>query len=497
MMDNNQEINNKVNIVLSEQTITDRQELLESEDLNPLIVNASIQPSPKQTIQAAKIKVIDTKAITDNTVQQLDLKLPHIPIIAQDHIQPIDIISQQQIRHTHNHVPIENYEKQYHLATYREYPWLVAQQDVKDNNDNEQAKIVIIIDDLGINYDLTKKAIALDPRITLSFLPYGRHSRSLAREASMFGHDILLHLPMEPESIDINPGINALHTNMDSQNLQAAITWNLEQFKGFIGVNNHMGSKFTQWQSGMEFLFNELKHRDLFFVDSVTTVNSQAFNAAKNKNLDIIRRDIFLDHHQDRDSIIKQFKKLENIAIKQGYAVAIAHPYDTTLTLLQQWLQSLSTRNDITLVNMKVLWQSLIQKPLPKLHQNAKNTASLQKISATPAATQNDKDIKQLASQIQRDFKLQTTLALTKASDDESNISNALTLDGYQSFASTLAKQYQHFNINNERTSALIPRIKKLTGADLPARQSQLNTNFLNNYDNKKSNISINNIVNW
>ena len=69
--------------------------------------------------------------------------------------------------------------------------------------------IAVVIDDLGIQWDLTDRAIRLDSFVALSFLPYSSDvivQSALARAA---GHEILLHMPIEPLDSSHDPRPNA------------------------------------------------------------------------------------------------------------------------------------------------------------------------------------------------------------------------------------------------------------------------------------------------
>ena len=57
---------------------------------------------------------------------------------------------------------------------------------------------------------------------------------------------------------------------------------------------------------------------------------------------------------EDFDYIMKQLKLTEQIAIKNGYAIAICHPKSQTSKALKEWLNSLSDKN-IELVPLSVL----------------------------------------------------------------------------------------------------------------------------------------------
>ncbi len=96
----------------------------------------------------------------------------------------------------------------------------------------------------------SKRATDLPAFITLSFIPYSSHLKEQTLEARERGHELLLHMPMEPMGRD-NPGPGALLTELPMDELQQRFETALASFTGFDGVNNHMGSKFTAYQPGM------------------------------------------------------------------------------------------------------------------------------------------------------------------------------------------------------------------------------------------------------
>ena len=69
--------------------------------------------------------------------------------------------------------------------------------------------IAIVIDDCGVDELRTRGAMALPAAMTLAFLPYPGASSSLSHQAHMAGHEIIVHLPMEPKGAE-NPGPMAL-----------------------------------------------------------------------------------------------------------------------------------------------------------------------------------------------------------------------------------------------------------------------------------------------
>lgn len=53
------------------------------------------------------------------------------------------------------------------------------------------------------------------------------------------------------------------------------------------------------------------------------------------------RRDVFLDPDRSPETVARQFERMKRLAKKRGFVVAIGHPYDATLTLLEEELPKL------------------------------------------------------------------------------------------------------------------------------------------------------------
>jgi polysaccharide deacetylase 2 family uncharacterized protein YibQ len=204
--------------------------------------------------------------------------------------------------------------------------------------------VAIIIDDMGIDQKRSKLVIGLPAPLTLSFIPYGYHLKELVAAARAAGHEIMLHLPMEPMDPDADPGPNALRTTVSIEENQRRIEWALTRFDGFVGLNNHMGSKFTAWKPGMELVMREVQARGLLFVDSFTNNESVGYTLARQHKLPTTSRDVFIDHDITRAAIEHSLKELERIARRRGYAVGIAHPHDLSREMLKVWIKEAKSR---------------------------------------------------------------------------------------------------------------------------------------------------------
>ncbi len=207
--------------------------------------------------------------------------------------------------------------------------------------DDDRPKIVIIIDDLGLHAGRLRRVLALPRPMTLSFLPYGEQALRLARLARQAGHELLLHLPMEPHGRNENPGPNALLVDLAPKEVARRIEWNLDRLEGYVGVNNHMGSRYTERSDKLAPLMRRLKTRGLLFVDSVTSHRSVAGDVARRHGVPTTRRDVFIDHVIERRSIEAQLRRVERLARRNGLAIALGHPHKETLRALEAWLPTL------------------------------------------------------------------------------------------------------------------------------------------------------------
>lgn len=241
-----------------------------------------------------------------------------------------------------------------------------------------KAYVAIVIDDVGVDYKRSARAINLPPEVTLAFLPYAKRVKEQAATAEAKGHELMVHLPMEPLRMTVNPGDNYLSVTHSDEELQTRIARNLDTFGGYKGVNNHMGSAFTRHAAGIDVLMDVLKERGVYFLDSKTAPDSVAEKIARRKGVPTTHRDVFLDHFETSEKVNAALAQLERTARSSGYAVAIGHPKDVTLTALESWLPTLAEKN-IEVIPMSEMVEKRQQATKP--HRAAKAHA----VSAAPA----------------------------------------------------------------------------------------------------------------
>ena len=213
--------------------------------------------------------------------------------------------------------------------------------------------IAIIIDDMGITLR-SKLVEVMEGPLTLAYLPYAKNLDSRTKRATEHGHELMLHMPMEPLNGKLDGGPKVLRTGQSTEEFTETLEWGLTQFEGFVGVNNHMGSRLTKDANAMQLLMSHLKDKDLFFIDSKTIGSSVAASTAKEMGIPYAERDVFLDHEISSEFVEGALEKLEDVAKEKGYAIAIGHPHKVTVTALKNWLPTLKDKG-LTLVPVSQL----------------------------------------------------------------------------------------------------------------------------------------------
>ena len=175
-------------------------------------------------------------------------------------------------------------------------------------------------------------------------MAYAEDLMQQTQKARAKGHELMLHVPMEPSSSSINPGLNVLLSGMPEDELLKNITWSLDQMTGYVGINNHMGSRFTSDRASMKIVVSALKAQGYMFLDSVTSSKTVAHDIARQGGIPYAVRNVFLDHKDDLAAIKTQLRRTEQIAKRTGVAIAIGHPRDNTIEALREWLPDLNER---------------------------------------------------------------------------------------------------------------------------------------------------------
>lgn len=203
--------------------------------------------------------------------------------------------------------------------------------------------LAIVIDDMGGQMDASRRAVKeLPAGVTLSFFPWSRPGIALAKDAKADGHEIMIHMPMEAlrhkDGVP-DPGPDTLRVGMGPDEINTLLSRNVVRLMDVaVGVNNHMGSRFTGWEPGMHAVLTVLQREGMMFLDSKTSAPTAVGKAAKGLDLPVLERDIFLDHVSTPEAVRAELNKAVLQARKRGHAIAIGHPLPVTLDVLRDEL---------------------------------------------------------------------------------------------------------------------------------------------------------------
>lgn len=201
-----------------------------------------------------------------------------------------------------------------------------------------QGNLAIIIDDFGYSAETIASFAAMPRPVTFAVLPYRPHSNEAASRALSAGHQVMLHLPMEPMAASEQSEASTITVAMSDQEIRDMTAKAIKAVPGIIGVNNHQGSRATADRRVMKAVLGVLKANNLFFVDSRTSGQSIAFDAARQAGVRTGSNEIFLDGRNEVEYVKGQLRAAARLAARDGSAIAIGHARPATAIALREMI---------------------------------------------------------------------------------------------------------------------------------------------------------------
>jgi len=197
--------------------------------------------------------------------------------------------------------------------------------------------VALILDDAGGGGATQWDFLKLPVKLTFAVIPDLENSRRFAEAALAAGHELLIHLPMQPLADEKqNFGGDMLMSGMNARDIGRVLDAALASVPGAKGVNNHMGSLATSDRALMRLFMPALKARGLFFVDSYTHADSVGIEEAILAGMPGRKRDVFLDHVVESAHIEEVLGSLVQKAAERGAAIGIGHvTHPETLEVLR------------------------------------------------------------------------------------------------------------------------------------------------------------------
>ena len=211
---------------------------------------------------------------------------------------------------------------------------LITKKDSYKYDLKTKPKLVIIIDDV-VSKSQKDKILNIGYPITMAFLP----PNGVQKESAIIAQNLpfhMIHFPMQASKNFKNIEIDTLNISDSYEKIEARVKKIRDLYPNTTYTNNHTGSDFTENYEAMDKLFRALKKYNFIFVDSKTTPNSVAKELSIKYQMPYIVRDTFLDNDRSFTAIQNQLKDAIRVAKKQGFAIAIGHPYEVTFQVLKE-----------------------------------------------------------------------------------------------------------------------------------------------------------------
>ena len=207
-------------------------------------------------------------------------------------------------------------------------------------------RIALVVGGLGISAGGTAEALGKLPGpVTMAFAPYGTDLERLTSRARGEGHEVLLQLPMEPfDYPDNDPGPQTLLSSLSPEQNVDRMHWLMSRFKGYVGVGNYMGARFTATDATLAPVLREVAKRGLMYFDDGSSPRSIASQIAGANNLPFAKAALVLDVVPTQVEIDRALLRLEALARENGVAVGVVSALPVSIDRLAQWVKTAEGR---------------------------------------------------------------------------------------------------------------------------------------------------------
>lgn len=201
-----------------------------------------------------------------------------------------------------------------------------------------RGEMALIIDDFGYNSGPIEAFAAINKPLTFAVIPYHQYSNQAAARGLSSGHQVILHLPMEPLSAASQSESATITVNMSDEEIQAMTVRAIQAVPGIIGVNNHQGSRATADKRVMQAVLSVLKSNNLFFIDSHTNSQSIGMSTARQMGVRTAINDLFIDNDNDVAAIKSKLRTACNMAVRDGSVIVIGHARMNTAAAVREMI---------------------------------------------------------------------------------------------------------------------------------------------------------------
>lgn len=193
----------------------------------------------------------------------------------------------------------------------------------------EKPKLAIVIDDFGEDRRGVEEMLTIKCPLNIAVMPGLEFSEEDANKAHALGHEVLLHMPMENQSVmpDYYYGPLVIRNSFSANKAIETMAEALKTVPHAVGMNNHMGTGVTKNENLMRAILTEAKNRNMYFLDSKTIEGSVCERVANETETKFFSRNFFLEPpgYSNYNRACEELLKASDHAIKYGKAIAIGH----------------------------------------------------------------------------------------------------------------------------------------------------------------------------
>jgi uncharacterized protein len=230
-------------------------------------------------------------------------------------------------------------------------------------------ELAIVIDDFGNDMQGTDEMLKLPVTLTIAIMPFLETTAEDAERAHQYGHEVIVHLPMEPmrgKKSWLGPG--AITTDLSDQEIRKRVKAAIDAVPHAVGMNHHMGSKATADERVMRIVLEVCKERGLFYLDSKTTGKSVIPKLAKELSVPYLENELFFDDVYTTEHIVKQANLLAQKLKKDQQMIAIGHVGITgpkVVNVLKQYIPVYQTEANMVPLSELIPEYKVINKSMP------------------------------------------------------------------------------------------------------------------------------------
>lgn len=282
---------------------------------------SEVKPAPHAKEKKIKNSEPAVKVIKERTAAQNEKKP----------VQPAQVKKQEQQKP----VQEKKLEKPKPVQPAKKEPVAVAARPEKPPVPKpHKGTLIFVFDDAGHNLAQLQYFLRLPFPCTIAVLPRLAHSAEAARRIRAAGKECILHQPMQAINPNVNPGQGAIKPGMTAAQIRETLNKNIEELWPIAGMNNHEGSLITADENAMQAVLDTVAEKHIYFLDSRTNVHTVVPRIAKERNMVIWERSVFIDNDKNRKAMENEIKKGLKIAEQRGCSIMIGHVFTVELAEL-------------------------------------------------------------------------------------------------------------------------------------------------------------------